>query len=83
LTEILKKTPEKTSVLNLDHNKEFNFEGMVVIDDLRENYLKKANIIEELSISNHPKLIHIDDVKIFQNLMILKAIHNSISIPDL
>ena len=56
---------------------------MVVIDDLRENYLKKANIIEELSISNHPKLIHIDDVKIFQNLMILKAIHNSISIPDL
>lgn len=45
--------------------------------------MKIAYKITELSISNHPKLTHIDDLKIFYNLETLIATNNSISIPNL
>jgi hypothetical protein len=52
LGKILKKSIGNTS-LNLDNNDEYNFEGMVIIDDLNENNMKIANNIVELHISNH------------------------------
>ena len=66
-------------MLNLNKNDDYDFEGLIMLDNIKDTYLKHIKKVKEIYINDHEGLTHIDELKIFTKLERLTATGNAIS----